>query len=106
MAKYLITATYTAEGARGVATEGGSTRRARVAELCQQVGGSLEAFYFAFGETDVYSILDLPDDATAAAISMAVTGTGTVRTTVTPLMTVEEIDEAAKKAITYRPPGS
>jgi uncharacterized protein with GYD domain len=105
MAKYLVTATYTAEGARGLAKEGGSTRRARVAEMCQQAGGSLEAFYFAFGETDAYSILDLPDAATAAAISLAVTGTGTVRTTVTPLLTVEEIDEAAKRSVTYRPPG-
>jgi uncharacterized protein with GYD domain len=105
MAKYLVTATYTAEGAKGLVKEGGSTRRARVAEMCQQAGGKLESFYFAFGETDVYSIVDLPDAATAAAISLTVTGSGAVRTSITPLLTVEEMDQAAKRSVTYRPPG-
>ena len=106
MARYLIRATYTAEGARGLIKEGGSSRRSTLEQLIKKIGGNLEAFYFAFGEDDVYVIADLPDNATAAAVGLAVSGSGSVRTRTVVLLTPEEIDEAAKKSVEYRAPGA
>lgn len=106
MAKYMIVASYTAEGVKGVLKEGGSSRRATIAELAKNVGGSLEAFYFAFGRDDVYAIVDLPDNATAAALAMAVSASGLTRCKVVVLLTAEEIDASAKTRVSYRPPGA
>jgi uncharacterized protein with GYD domain len=105
MPKYLTIASYTAEGAKGLFKEGGSARRAAVEKLVESAGGRLEAFYFAFGENDVYSLADLPDHASAAAVALAVTASGAVRVKTVVLVTPEEVDQAAKKAVQYRPPG-
>lgn len=106
MPKFLFEASYTLEGARGVQGAGGSSRRDAVAAVAESVGGKLESFYFAFGDTDAYVVVDLPDNASAAAVAIAVnTGGGaTVKTAV--LLTPEEIDVAAKRSVDYRPPGS
>jgi uncharacterized protein with GYD domain len=105
MARYLLTMSYTAEGARGVMKEGGSSRRATIEKLAADVGGSVESFYFAFGGDDAYCVLELPDHETAAALSMTVSssGAGTVRTTV--LLTPEQVDQATQRSLAYRPPG-
>jgi uncharacterized protein with GYD domain len=106
MAKYLVRATYAADGVRGVLKEGGNKRRDAVQGLIEGLGGNLDAFYFAFGDTDVYAIVDLPDSASAAAASLAVSATGATRAQVTVLLTPDEVDEAAKKTISYRAPGA
>jgi uncharacterized protein with GYD domain len=85
--------------------DGGSKRRAAAEAAVKGVGGKLEVFYFAFGETDVYAIADVPDNASAAAISLAVTGSGAVNARTTVLMTPEDMDQATKKTISYGPPG-
>ena len=106
MGRYLFQATYSAEGIKGVLKEGGTGRRAAVEAALKSLGGKLEAFYYAFGDTDVFVIVDGIDNATAAAFSMGVAQAGTlssVKTTV--LMAPEEIDAAAKKTMSYRPPG-
>ncbi len=105
MAKFLFEARYTAEGAKGVAREGGTGRRAAIAKMTEAVGGKLEAFYYAFGEVDAYVIVDLPDSVTAAAVALAVNqgGGATVKTVV--LLSPEDMDKAGKKAVEYRPPG-
>jgi uncharacterized protein with GYD domain len=106
MAKYLITASYTAAGTKGLlAGGGGSARRKVVQDMMQGLGGSVEAFYYAFGDADVYVIIDAPDNVTAAAVSLAVNASGAVTTKTSPLLTVEEIDQAAKKTVRYRAPG-
>ena len=105
MSKYLVQANYVGEGIKGLLKEGGSSRRAVVEKLFKSMGGTVEAFYYAFGDTDLYVIADLPDDATAAALVLTVTSTGTVTCKTTVLMTPEEIDEAAKKTPSYRSPG-
>jgi uncharacterized protein with GYD domain len=104
MSKYLIQASYTAEGAMGLRKAGGTARRAAVQKMVEGLGGRLEAFYFAFGENDAHVILDLPDNLTAAAISLAVTSTGAVSTKTTVLLTPEEIDQAVKSPVDYKPP--
>ena len=105
MPKYLVQANYVGEGVKGLLKEGGSSRRAAVEKLFSLVGGTIEAFYYAFGDTDLFIIVDLPDNATAAALSLIVSATGAVTPKVTVLLTAEEIDEAAKKTLSYRPPG-
>jgi uncharacterized protein with GYD domain len=74
--------------------------------MAEGLGGRLESFYFAFGETDAYVVLDLPDNRTAAAASIAVTTAGGATSEVVVLLTPEDVDEAAKVSVDYRPPGS
>jgi uncharacterized protein with GYD domain len=105
MAKYLLKASYTTDGVKGVLKDGGSGRRAAVEQTVRGLGGSLESFYFAFGDTDAYVVVDLPDNATATAISLVVNAAGGAQVTTVPLVTPEEADEAAKKSVEYRPPG-
>jgi len=105
MAKYLIQASYTAEGTKGLLKDGGSKRRAQVEEIAKSLGGTMEAFYYAFGESDVLTILDLPDNVSTAAVSLVVNASGAVQLKPTVLLTAEEMDEATKKTVSYRPPG-
>jgi uncharacterized protein with GYD domain len=106
MTRYLIRASYTAEGVRGLLKDGGSSRRAAVDEMIKGLGGVPEGFYFAFGEDDVYAIAQLPDNATAAAVSLAITASGAVTANVVVLLTPEEVDAATKKTVAYRAPGA
>jgi uncharacterized protein with GYD domain len=106
MPTYLWRASYTADGTKGLMKEGGSKRRAAVQQMVEKAGGKLHAFYFAFGDADVYGIAEFPDAATAVAVSLAVNASAAVTIKSTLLMTAEEMDAAAKKAIGYRPPGA
>ena len=106
MPKYLWQGSYTPEGVQGLRKDGGAARRVAVQRLVEQAGGKLESFYFAFGEADVYVIAELPDTATAAAMSLAVNAVGLVHLRTVPLFTPEEMDTATKKSIDYQPPGS
>ena len=106
MPKYLFRSSYSPEGLSGLMKEGLSSRRAASAAAIESVGGTLDCFYYAFGDTDVFLICDLPDDASAVALSMLVNSSGVVRGTMTPLMTPEELDDAAIKSPLYRPPGT
>ena len=105
MAKFLLQLSYTAEGAKGLLKDGGSARRKAAADVLAQFNGRIEAFYFAFGADDAALIVDVPDHETMAAISLTVSATGTIRTRATVLLTPEQIDEAAKKQVRFRPPG-
>ena len=106
MPKFLFEASYTLEGVKGVQSAGGSSRRDAVAQVAESVGGKLEAFYFAFGDSDAYVIVDLPDNESAAAVAVTVNAAGgaTVKTVV--LLTPEEVDAAAQRSVEYRPPGA
>lgn len=105
MAKYLFQANYVGDGVKGLLKEGGSSRRAAVEKAAQSVGGTVEAFYFAFGEADAYVIGDLPDNAAAAALALTVNASGLAVVKTTVLITPEEVDGAVKKTPTYRAPG-
>ena len=106
MAKFMVKASYSTEGTRGLLKEGGSSRKAVVDKMIKGLGGNVEAFYYAFGETDVFVICDLPDPVTAAALSLAINASGAVSTSTVPLLTVQEIDQACKKSVGYRAPGA
>jgi uncharacterized protein with GYD domain len=105
MAKFLYQASYTDTGLKGLLKEGGSSRRAAVAKAVKGAGGTLEAFYYAFGYTDVFAIVDLPDNVDAAALALQITAAGGAKVKTTVLLTPEEIDQATKKIADYRPPG-
>jgi uncharacterized protein with GYD domain len=105
MPKYLITGSYTSEGAKGVLAKGGSDRRAAVESLTESVGGTVEAFYFAFGDDDIVLIIDAPDNESVASVAMTVGASGMVDIQTTVLLTPDEVDGAAKKSVSYRGPG-
>ncbi|MEU1391002.1 GYD domain-containing protein [Nonomuraea sp. NPDC005730] len=106
MPKYLIQSTYTTDGLRGVLRDGGTGRRQAVDRLVESLGGRVEQMYFAFGETDTFVIVDLPSNAASAALGMAVSASGAVRTTTVALLTAEEVDEATRMEVAYRAPGA
>lgn len=105
MPKYLITASYTTEGVKGLAKDGGTKRRQAAEAAIKSAGGRLEAFYFAFGEHDAYVVIDAPDNVSVAAASLAVNASGAVQAKTVVLLTPEEVDQAARKTVTYTPPG-
>ena len=106
MPKFLLRATYTSDGAKGLLKEGGTKRRAAVQKIIEAAGGKLEAFYYAYGDDDAFIIADLPDVMAGLAISLTVNASGAVRLSTLPLITPEEIDAASKKSIEYRAPGA
>lgn len=105
MAKYLWRISYTAAGLPGLIKEGGSKRRSVVKSMVEKAGGKLEAFYYAFGDSDAYTIVDLPDPAAAIAASFAINAAGTAQLHTTVLLTPEEIDAATARSVEYRAPG-
>lgn len=105
MPKYLLHVSYTADGVKGVMKDGGSKRQAAAKALIESLGGKLETLYFAFGDSDVLAIADLPDNASAAAAALAVAGTGSATTKTTVLLTPADVDAAVKKSASYTAPG-
>jgi len=106
MKKYLIKASYNASGTKGLIEDGGSKRKSEIQKMLEGMGGKLESFYFAFGEPDVYVIMELPDDISAAAVGLGVNSSGMVSVSTTVLLSPEDIDKASKKSISYRAPGT
>lgn len=105
MPKYLVQASYLGDGVQGLRQEGGSARRDVIERACASVGGMLDAFYFAFGDSDVVAILDLPDNVTAAGVALLVAASGKIDIKTTVLLTPEEVDAAVRIGGDYRPPG-
>ena len=106
MPKFLVQVNYTAEGARGLHKDGGLKRREVATNAAKSLGGHMEAFYFSFGKQDVICICDMPDAASMAALSLAVSETGAAETVTTSLLTAEEMDHAVSKHSAYRKPGA
>jgi uncharacterized protein with GYD domain len=105
MPKYLIQASYTSEGLKGLQKDKASGRRAAVMTALEAMGGKLDAMYYCLGEHDVIVIADLPNTQAATALSVGVSASGLVHTKTTALLTLEETDQALGKTINYKPPG-
>jgi uncharacterized protein with GYD domain len=105
MAKYLYLASYTQEGLKGLLKDGGSKRKADLSASIKELKGTLESFYYAFGENDVYSIVDIPDNVSAATIALKINASGAAKVKTVVLLTPEQIDEATQIDVSYRPPG-
>ncbi|HEX4754965.1 MAG TPA: GYD domain-containing protein [Candidatus Dormibacteraeota bacterium] len=104
MPKYLIEASYTVDGVKGLLKEGGSSRRTAVETTAKALGGSLESLYYVFGDDDLIAIMELPDNTAAAAFSLAVSAAGAATSSIRVLLTPQEIDAAAKLRVDYRAP--
>jgi uncharacterized protein with GYD domain len=105
MPKYLLKGTFIGEGLKGLLKEGGSKRRETLEQTIKGMGGTLEGYYFAFGEYDSFVIVDLPDNVSTTALALIVNASGAVKVKTTVLLTPEEVDKATKKSVDYRPPG-
>lgn len=105
MAKYMLIGSYTAEGAKGVLKEGGSSRRDAARKAIESAGGSLDSFYLGFGTDDYYVTADFPSHAAAAAAALTVAASGSSRARTIVLLTPEEVDAAANVTVDFRPPG-
>ena len=105
MPKYLFHGSYTESGLKGLIKEGGTKRREAITKAVESTGGKLEALYFAYGNDDFYFIADNPDPISAITGSLLSNATGTVRLKTTVLITPEEVDEAVKRTLDWRPPG-
>ncbi len=106
MPKYLFKISYTTKGVQGVVKEGGTGRREAAQQATESAGGTLEAFYFAFGEHDAYVVSDLPDNESAAAVALVVKSSEAVVLQTVVLITAEELDAACEKQVDFRPAGA
>lgn len=105
MPKYLFHVNYVGEGIKGLLKEGGTKRRAAADQAFASVGGSIESMYYAFGDTDLFVIGDMPDQASTVALALTLNASGALTVRTTPLMTMDDMDEASKKSPAYRAPG-
>jgi len=105
MPRYLWQISYTTAGAKGLLSEGGTSRRNAITAMVESVGGHVEACYYAFGTTDLYVIGEVPDDVAAASLSLQTAVAGAARSKTVVLLTPEQLDDAARREVTYRPPG-
>jgi len=106
MPKYLFEIDYTSGGSEGLLRGGGTSRRKALEKMMKSAGGKLESIYFTFGIRDAIAIVELPDNATAAAVSLTVSASGALAMKTTPLLSAAEIDSVTDKAVVYRPPGN
>jgi uncharacterized protein with GYD domain len=105
MPKYMVQASYVGDGLKGLLKEGGSKRRETVSKVIEAMGGKLESFYYAFGDYDVVGFANMPNNVSSAAFSLMLNASGVISAKTTVLLTAEEIDQATKKAVEFRPPG-
>jgi uncharacterized protein with GYD domain len=106
MPRYLVRANYTLEGLQGLLKEGGTGRKKAIETLASSLGGHLVSLDYAFGDDDVYAICELPDDETAAAVSLRITASGAVNVKTIKLLSPEQIDVATQRELEYRKPGT
>lgn len=84
-------------------------RREAARSYIESVGGKLHGFWYAFGSHDGYTLWEAPDNASMAAVAVAIAGGGALSSfETTVLLTVDEALEALRKAeqVRYRPPGA
>ena len=106
MAKFLVQLSYSTDGAKGLRKDGGTKRVKVVTKALESIGGTVESFYFSFGVYDVVLVVDAPDNAAAAAVSLAVSASGAGHLVTTPLLTPDEMDHASGKKTAYKAPGA
>ena len=106
MAKYLYRLQYTKTGLEGTVKEGFGAREAFFRKTVEGLGGKTEAAYWAYGDEDIFIMVDFPDAEAATGLSLALALTGSFRVSTTPLLTAKEMDAGAKRMPAYRAPGT
>ncbi len=105
MPKYLYHGSYTEKGLKGLINDGGTKRMEETKKGIESLGGKMEAYYFAFGSNDVFIIAEVPDNVNAITVSLVANASGAAKVSITVLITPEEVDQAVKKTMDWRPPG-
>jgi len=105
MPRYLFIGRYAAEGARGLMSAGGSARKSAVEKAVTGLGGRIETFDFAFGEDDIYTIVDMPNAESITALALTVGASGAVHVRTVVLITPEQLDRASELKPDYAAPG-
>ena len=106
MSYYLIQASYTGPAIAAM-IKNPQDRAAAVRPMIEKAGGKLHGLWFTFGESDVVAIAEMPNNVSAAALSMAIGASGAMSSyRSTPLMTSGEAVEAMQKAgaVSYSAP--
>ena len=106
MARYMFKVAYSKEGMQGVIKEGAASRQTFIEKMAAEMGGSISSFDFAFGDTDVYVIAEMPDHVTAASVATAVAASGAASIETVVLLSADDVDRAIGKHAPYRAPGA
>jgi len=94
MPKYMYSGNYNQKGVAGLLKDGGRARHAEAKRIAEGIGGTLEAYYWAYGSTDFFMIMDVPSEALAIKLSLRVGASGVFSGNLTPLISVEQMEEA------------
>jgi len=108
VAKYLVLFSLTSESAKRFIAKP-SDRAAVVREVAESAGGSLESYYWMFGQYDGAAVFNLPDSHSMAAVSLAISSSGALsRFETHELIESSDLNAIAERAkgITYQPPGT
>lgn len=103
--KFLLHAKFNAKGVTGLLKSGGTARRQVAHKMITDLGGKLESLYFTLNTDEAFAVFELPDELSAAAISLNVEATGMAGINLIQLFTPYDIDAAAGIIVDYRPPG-
>lgn len=106
MARFMFKVSYSKEGMQGVIKEGAANRKTFIEKMAAEMGGSISSFDFAFGDTDVYVISEMPDHINAAAVATAVAASGAASIETVVLLSADDVDRAIEKHAPYRAPGA
>lgn len=106
MGKYLYRLVYNKAGLDGTVKEGFAKREAYFRKAVEGLGGTTEVAYWAYGDTDVFVVVDLPSQEKATGLALSLAETGSYRITTTTLLTGAEMDAAARHMPSYRAPGA
>ena len=106
MPKFMYSGSYTAKGAAGILKEGATARRDEAARIAESFGGTLEAYYWCYGEKDFMCIMNVPDKVKITAFALAVGASG-VFAEAEEITTLPEIPkELAPEVILSSPPSA
>ena len=105
MRKYLVQVSYMGEGPKGLLQGDATQRREAAEQLIENLGGTIEAFHYAFGEDDLFVSADLPDNVRLTASSFVVNPSLAAKVRNIVPSTHEEVDQVTKRTIVYRPVG-
>jgi uncharacterized protein with GYD domain len=106
MPQYLLQVAYNSEAWASL-LKSPHNRLEAVRPAVEKLGGKIETGWFCFGDYDLVAVLQMPDNVSAAAFSLAASAGGAVKAIkTTPLLSTDEGVEAMKKAATagYRRP--
>ena len=106
MPRYMYSGNYTEKGAAGLLKDGGKARYDEAERIANAMGGTLHGYYWAYGSMDFFMIMDIPSQAMAIKFSLHVGASGVFNGKLTPLISVDEMDEATSTELpSMRLPG-